>query len=394
MSDPPQTRIALVGAGEMGRAALGILARRLPGARFRVLDRSESHLSLARETAPDRISAAPVEIGPEALLDLGGAEVVLNCAGPFYVGSDAVARAALAAGIAYLDICDDVEGARAILALDEQAKRAGVALITGAGNSPGTSNAMGKRLLELHPECDGIRVVWVVRDSDPGGLAPLRHMLHMAVEPCPVWDEGRLTETPGFVPKTARTHQLPEPVGHVVAFDTAHPEPLTMSRALPRLRHVSVQGALQPAWANDAFSTLGRIGFGHPDLRVEMNGAEVRPDEVLWKLLWARHRKRAGGAEKPGMTCVQVQALKGDEIVATMSVYDDHSMLRSTGIGAAAATLAALSQAPPPGAWGTEVLEAEAVLGLVAELAAAEGALPRGIVVEEPAANAAADNQA
>jgi saccharopine dehydrogenase-like NADP-dependent oxidoreductase len=362
------------------------LARRLPGARFRVFDRSESHLSLAREIAPERISVTPTEIRPDAVPDLGEDDVVLNFAGPFYVGSDAVARAAIAAGITYLDICDDIEGARAILALDAAAAAAGVALITGAGNSPGSSNAIGKRLLELHPECDGIRVVWVVRDSDPGGLAPLRHMLHMAVEPCPVWDGGELVDTPGFVPATAREHELPPPVGRVTAFDTAHPEPLTMSRALPQLRHVSVQGALQPVWANEAFSTLGRIGFGHHDLRVDLNGAEVQPDEVLWKLLWARHEKRAGGAEKPGMTCVQVQALKGEEIVATMSVFDDHSMLRSTGLGAAAAALAALAERPPPGAWGTEVLEAETFLALLAELAEAEGAFPQGIVEGGPVA--------
>lgn len=387
MRPPADTRIALVGAGEMGRAALGILLRCLPGARFRVLDRSESHLSLAREMAPERVSVTPTEIRPDAVPELGEAEVVLNFAGPFYLGSDAVARAAIAAGITYLDICDDVEGARAILALDEEATAAGVALITGAGNSPGTSNAIGKRLAELNPECDGIRVVWVVRDSDPGGLAPLRHMLHMAVEPCPVWDGERMVDTPGFVPATAREHELPPPVGKVVAFDTAHPEPLTMSRALPQLRHVSVQGALQPAWANDAFSTLGRIGFGYPDLRVEVGGAEVQPDEVLWRLLWARHRKRAGEGGKPGMTCVQVQALRGEEVVDTMTVYDDHSMLRTTGLGAAAATLAALEAPPAPGAWGTEVLEAERVLGLLAELAEAEGALPRGIVHAAPVAH-------
>ena len=230
----------------------------------------------------------------------------------------------------------------------------------------------------------------MVRDADPGGLAPLRHMLHMAVRPCPVWDEGRLVETAGFVPRTARTHELPQPIGHVVAFDTAHPEPLTMSRALPQLRHVSVQGALLPAWANEAFSTLGRIGFGHPDLTVEVGGAEVQPDEVLWKLLWARHRKRGGGAAKPGLTCVQVQALEGEEVVATTSVYDDHSMLRTTGLGAAAAALAALEEAPPPGSWGTEVLDAERVLALVAEMAAAEGALPHGIVEGGPVAGSTA----
>jgi saccharopine dehydrogenase-like NADP-dependent oxidoreductase len=381
MNPPAHTRIALVGAGEMGRSAIAILARRLPDARFRVLDRSEESLARARALAPERISTTPVEIAPGAPPpDLGDAEIVLNFAGPFYLGSDVVARAAIAAGCAYLDICDDVEGARAILDRDGDAREAGVALIVGAGNSPGISNSMAKRLLELHPECDGIRVVWAVRDADPGGLAPLRHMLHMAVEPCPIWDGGRLVETAGFVPETARAHELPQPVGRVVAFDTAHPEPLTMSRTLPSLRHVSVQGALLPAWANGAFSTMGRIGFGHPDLTVEVGGAEVQPDEVLWKLLWARHRKRAGGAGKPGMTCVQVQALAAEEVVATMSVYDDHSMSRTTGLGAAAATLAALERLPPPGAWGTEILDAERVLGLVAEMARAEGALPHGII--------------
>ncbi|HET6998314.1 MAG TPA: saccharopine dehydrogenase NADP-binding domain-containing protein [Solirubrobacterales bacterium] len=385
MVDSGQARIAIVGAGEMGRAALAILARRLPQARFRVLDRSADSLERAAALAPGRIEAEVREISPDSPPDLRDADAVVNFAGPFYLGSDAVARAAIAARCTYLDICDDVEGARAILALDEPAKQAGVALLTGAGNSPGISNVIGKRLLELHPECDGIVVVWVVRDADPGGLAPLRHMLHMAVESCPVWDGGELVDTPGFVPATGREHVLPQPIGRVEAFDTAHPEPLTMSRALPQLRHVSVQGALQPAWANEAFSTLGRIGFGYPGLSVDVGGTRVRPDEVLWKVLWARHEMRAGSEEKPGMTCVQVQALAGEEIVATMSVYDDHSMLRTTGLGAAAAVLAALEQTPPPGAWGTEVLDAERVLTLLGELADAEGALPRGIIEEAPA---------
>jgi lysine 6-dehydrogenase len=385
MVDSRQTRVAIVGAGEMGRAALAILGRRLPEASFRVFDRDPEQLGAAVEAVPGRVEAEAVEVSPASPPDLGRADAVVNFAGPFYLGSDAVARAALAAGCTYLDICDDIEGARAILALDAAAKDAGVALLTGAGNSPGVSNVMAKRLLELHPECDGVRIVWVVRDSDPGGLAPLRHMLHMAVAPCPAWDGGELVETAGFVPSTARDHELPPPVGHIVAFDTAHPEPLTMSRALPRLQHVSVQGALLPWWANEAFSTLGRIGFGYPDLTVEVGGTEVHPDEVLWRVLWARHEQRAGGGEKPGMTCVQAQALAREEVVATMTVYDDHSMLRTTGLGAAAAALAALESPPAPGAWGTEVLDAERVLTLLGELAATEGALPHGIIEDTPA---------
>jgi hypothetical protein len=37
--------IAIVGVGEMGCATLGVLARRLPDARFRVLDRSPDNLN-------------------------------------------------------------------------------------------------------------------------------------------------------------------------------------------------------------------------------------------------------------------------------------------------------------------------------------------------------------
>lgn len=377
--EPP---IAIVGAGEMGRHTLKILTDHLPQRRFRVYDMSPANLDRAKEIAPDRISAEVMEITPGNTPDLGDCAIVVNFAGPFYRGSDAVAQAALAAGCPYLDICDDVEGANAILDLDERAKQAGVPLITGAGNSPGVSNVIGRLLLERYPQCDGIRVVWVVKDSDPGGLAPLRHMLHMAVEPCPIWDEGRLTETPGYVPETAMTHRMPV-LGEVEAYDTAHPEPVTMSRAIPGLRHVSVQGAMLPGWANAAFSTLGRIGFGYHDMAVEVDGTEVKPDEVLWKVLWARHDLRATGEAKPGMTCVQVQALNGDEIVAAMTVYDDHSMVRTTALGAGAAVLAVLADRPPPGAWGTEVLDPPAVLDRLRALADEQEALPEGIVEEE-----------
>jgi saccharopine dehydrogenase-like NADP-dependent oxidoreductase len=145
---------------------------------------------------------------------------------------------------------------------------------------------MAKRLLELYREIDGIRVVWVVGDRNPGGLAPLRHMLHMAVAPCPVWQDGAFIDSPGYVPSTARDHELPQ-IGVTTAYNTAHSEPITLARAFPELRHASVQGALLPPWANEVFSSLGRIGFGYDELTVDVGGNAVEPVEVLWKLLWA-----------------------------------------------------------------------------------------------------------
>ena len=361
---------------------LRMLLRRLPEASFTVVDRSEASLERARALGPHRLAAERRDVAADGPPNLAGCDAVINLAGPFYRGSDTVARAAMEAGVAYIDICDDAEGAQAILDLDEEAAAARVPLITGAGNSPGMSNVMGKKLLADFPNCDGVRVVWVVRDANPGGLAPLRHMLHMAVSPCPIWRDGKLDDTPGFVPSTRRDYVLPEPVGATAAFDTAHPEPLTMGRAYPELRHVSVQGALLPNWANEAFSMLGRLGFGYHDLTVEVDGATVHPDEVLWKLLWARHKRRSGAGAMRGLTCVQTQVLRGDEVCATMTILDDHSMVRTTGLGAATAVLCVLERRPSPGAWGTEVLDADRALEILSELAEAEGALPQGIIRE------------
>jgi lysine 6-dehydrogenase len=378
------TTIAIVGAGEMGFASLRILERRLPAARFRVFDRNPESLAKAQALNPALIAAEELDVSLSPP-QLAGSDLVVSFAGPFYKGSDVVAHAALAAGCPYLDICDDVNGIQPILALHDAAEQADVPLLTGVGNSPGTSNLMAKRLLEIFPQCDGIRIVWVVRDTDPGGLAPLRHMLHMAVAPCPIWQDGEFVDASGYRPETAREYALPE-LGATLAYNTAHSEPITLARAFPSLRHVSVQGALLPAWSNEAFSTLGRIGFGYDDLCVEIGGQEVEPVEVLWKLLWARHerRQRRGHAdeERVGLTVVQVQALTGEDVHATMTLVDPHSMVRTTALGAAGAVLAVLDDRPAAGAWGAEVLDAERTLAIVAELAGEEGAIPNGFVLD------------
>ena len=112
----------------------------------------------------------------------------------------------------------------------------------------------------------------------------------------------------------------------------------------------------------------------------------MEPVEVLWKLLWARHERRQRGGqadeERGGLTIVQVQALTGDDVHATMTLVDPYSMVRTTALGAASAVLAILDDRPPAGAWGAEILDAERTLAIVAELAAEEGAIPNGFILD------------
>ncbi len=347
-------RIAIVGLGQMGSATLRILLEQLPEATFLALDRAPGALSAAEGLDPQRVSGRVTDvIGGEVNLD--GVDLVVNLSGPFFAGADTVARAALRSGTTYIDIGDDLEATETILKLDAEAQAAGVPLVTGAGWSPGVSNWLAARLIDENPNADGVQVAWVTHESDPGGLAPLRHMLHMAVSPCPVWVDGAWTQSPGFVPETAATYHFPEPLGATEAYDTAHPEPMTLSRHFPQLRYASCKGSLQPAWANAAFSTLGKIGFGYTDIEVEVDGARIQPAEFLWKMMWARYEQRPSKTPV-ATTALLVQALDGKDVLGTLAITDDAVMSRGTGLGAAVAALVALREPVAAGAWGPEVL--------------------------------------
>lgn len=369
--------VAIFGLGQMGRSALGILARRLPEARFRLFDISQSSLDLSAQIVPGRAELVWVDLGKDQI-NLEGAAIAINFAGPFYLGSDKVARAALRAGVPYVDVCDDAEGTETILSLHAEAVAAGIPLITGGGLSPGISNWLACKLLAEDPGLNGIQIVWITREKDPGGLAVLRHMLHMAVTPCPVWRDGTLEHTKGFVPETAAHFDVPAPFHSVEAYDTAHPEPVTLSHAFPDLKLVECKGSLYPNWANAAFSTLGRIGFGHSDMTVQVNGAEVSPVEVLWKLLWKRH-EASGRGERVSHTQINVIGLRDGVARRMASITDDADMSRGTGLGMATAALTLLEGGAKPGASGVESLLFARGLQIFADLCAAEGAFSRGI---------------
>ncbi|MGL5864009.1 MAG: saccharopine dehydrogenase NADP-binding domain-containing protein, partial [Phycicoccus sp.] len=66
-------------------------------------------------------------------LDLDGVTVVLNCAGPFSVTARPLARRCIDAGVHYLDLAGEVEEHRALAALDDAARRAGVLVLPGVG---------------------------------------------------------------------------------------------------------------------------------------------------------------------------------------------------------------------------------------------------------------------
>ena len=145
-------------------------------------------------------------------------------------------------------------------------------------------------------------------------------------------------------------------------FHAPHPEPITLARMLPQLRDITCQGGLLPSWANGSFSTIARLGFASVD-SVSTPLGDVDPVEVLWGVLWDRHRATAH--ERSGLAGLHVAATSAGVPVATMVAIDDASMGRATGIGVAAIARCALSVDLPPGVRSPEVLAAERARNLV-----------------------------
>jgi short subunit dehydrogenase-like uncharacterized protein len=108
---------------------------RAAGLNIIVAGRSEAPIAqLAAELdLPSRVFSVdePIAIA----VALKGVDVLLNCAGPFMRTAEPLMRAAIAAGVHYLDFAAELDSYRLAEALDAQAQAAGVMLLPGSGGS-------------------------------------------------------------------------------------------------------------------------------------------------------------------------------------------------------------------------------------------------------------------
>ena len=96
------------------------------------------------------------------------ARMVVNTVGPFASQAPALAAASLAAGVAYVDIANELTATTRLLELDGQAKASGTVLVTGAGFGPAVTESMVLRLLPTLPG-PAARVRVAGAPSAPGG---------------------------------------------------------------------------------------------------------------------------------------------------------------------------------------------------------------------------------
>jgi hypothetical protein len=119
-----------------------------------------------------------------------GVRILIHCAGPFQNQDYTVAKAAIAAGLHYIDLADGREFVRGITTLDASARGSGVAVISGASSVPALSSAAIQYLAQ------GLSVSDIDIGISPGnqterGLATMRAILGYTGEAIPGFKDGQ-----------------------------------------------------------------------------------------------------------------------------------------------------------------------------------------------------------
>jgi saccharopine dehydrogenase-like NADP-dependent oxidoreductase len=273
----------------------------------------------------------------------GSAVVVINLAGPFFRLGVTVLQSAIKAGVAYVDICDDVDATEHLLDLDSQARAAEVSAIVGMGSAPGTTNLLVKLALAYlgAPNGKGMAdISWCAPDSDlTYGI--FQHMVHCFRTALP--DAVRVPEWSSLEP---RAIQFPDPIGPVEVVRLGHPEPLTLKRFLgceAVLRGgMTSSGLLHRCWE------LARAiddGLGL---------------EEAWSIL--QHEYSINHESPAGWSGMAIDVAHDDTGAGAQGLRFESattiSMEQSTAVPVAAvALMMAQGEGPPPGVWGPEVLD-------------------------------------
>jgi len=224
-----------------------------------------------------KFSAAKVDVtDKKATVGLmKGNDVVISYVGPFYRFEAPVAEMAIEAGVNYISIADDYDAYLAVEKLNAKAKKKGVKVLSGFGNSPGLTQILAKKGYLTMDAPEGIAVNWAAGSNEAVGPANLLHLFHLFTGTTLQWRDGHEQYVP--CGKGKKFVDFSPPVGRLPVFYTGHAESVTLPKTLPGLTFASVHGGVKPVFDVKTVRFLAVLGLTKTHARRQRLFTIVKP---------------------------------------------------------------------------------------------------------------------
>ncbi len=187
---------------------------------------------------------------------LDGVFAVINASGPYENGNFQVARQCARLGIHYIDLADSREYVRKFTQLDQQAKKSGCLLVTGASSVPAVSSALVDLLSEEFDKITAIHTAISPGNKNPRGVALVKSILAYTGKPMKIKQNGRWRQTFGW--SESRVIDYPAPVGRRRVFLCEVPD-LDIFPQRYGANTVAFRAGLQLTLFNFGLYILGRL---------------------------------------------------------------------------------------------------------------------------------------
>jgi saccharopine dehydrogenase-like NADP-dependent oxidoreductase len=269
-------RAVLVGLGKVGSTAAQQLLSSADLEELVILDRRGPD---GRPVEPGIAGDDRVRLGELSSKSytaaLGHAEVVaLAVGGP----TGDLAAEAVAAGVQVACASDHTQNVRALLALDDRARAAGVRVVAGAGMTPGLSCLLAAWLASRLDEVAEVHVA----SFGTGGPACARHHHAALSEVAVEYYDGQRRRRPGSSGR--ELVWFPEPVGGADCYRLNRPDPDLLHPLFPSARRITTR--VSASRRDRLTSWLPMMRRPHPEgmvgaLRVELRGRQGAMSETL-----------------------------------------------------------------------------------------------------------------
>lgn len=306
--------VVLGGAGAVGRVAAKTLVAHEAFNEVVIADIDlKTAASLAADFGPGATSAW-IDANDRASVAaaVAGADVVVNCTGPFYKFARPILEVVVAAGIDYVDVCDDVDATLDLLSMDGMVKEAGVRALVGMGNSPGVTNVLARFAADqLLEEVEAIDIFHAHGGEAFEGPGVVAHRLHGMGMEIPMYLDGELKSLRFFGADgvAIRTKVDMYKVGdQVPVYPYPHPEQITIPQHIS-CRQVTNRGTVIPDEYFELTCDVAKTGMTR-EAPLAVGDQTVIPRDVAISFLLERRdeilRETKFGGQR-GCTMVEVR---------------------------------------------------------------------------------------